>query len=80
MLFEVFSIETPPFLRHKSNMNLFNNAELSIVWKELNSTMTLLKYFYRPITFNWQKNMRTIGQNLLVLILSCCSLVETQCL
>ena len=55
MLFEVFPIETPPFLRHKSNMNPFNNAELSIVWKELNSTMTLLKYFYRPITFNWQK-------------------------
>lgn len=56
MLFEVFSF---PSLGHISNMNLFNNAELTIVWKELNSTMTLFKYFYRPITFNWQKKHAT---------------------
>jgi len=55
MLFEVFSFESYPFLGHISNMNLFNNAKLAIVWKALNGTMTLLKYFYRPITFNWQK-------------------------
>lgn len=60
MLFDVFSFKTSPFLWNESNMNLFNNVELAIVWKELNSTMTLLKYFYRPITYNWQKKKHAI--------------------